>query len=87
MTSILVSRFLLNLQETNLRVVGQSPTTASDAHLSTVRFERALGTLGGSIFPEQASTTPSEDEISSDGLVDTPLEKIGPHHDHRDTEV
>ncbi|RPD57257.1 hypothetical protein L227DRAFT_655663 [Lentinus tigrinus ALCF2SS1-6] len=69
--SVLISRFLMNLQETNLRLtsgasVNSSPFTDA-AVTSTIRFDRVVGSLGNSVY----SSTPAEDGNALDGSDST----------------
>ena len=52
MTALLISRFLLHLQEANLRAVGMASSQAWSSHSEgSVIFERVVGSLGASITP------------------------------------
>ncbi|KAI0701124.1 hypothetical protein C8T65DRAFT_741821 [Cerioporus squamosus] len=51
-SAVLVSRFLLNLQQANRRLVNQysTSTTTERGTTSSIRFDRAVGSLGNSII-------------------------------------
>ena len=81
MTAILVGRFLLNIQETNVRL-RQAHTSASwDAGESTIRFEhRVLGSLGDpvtfSTFPSDSFVTGTQPELGGDAIK---VDVLEPH--------
>ena len=52
LSAIIISRFMLHLQQAHTRTretVSQEPTSSN---ADTLRFERALGSLGASILPD-----------------------------------
>ena len=63
LTSILVSRFLLNLQEVHQKLGNPQLSSLSDGQLS-LNFERVLGSLGSSLPP--FGDTALEDDLASD---------------------
>ncbi|RDX43900.1 hypothetical protein OH76DRAFT_1421720 [Lentinus brumalis] len=69
--SILVSRFLMNLQEANKRLLTGASVDSSSvggrAATSTIRFDRVVGPLGGSVF----SSTWAEEEGDESGSMGT----------------
>ena len=71
-TSELVSRFLLNLQETNVHSLGlYSDAMVSQSHQSTLRFDRVVGSIGGAVFRDVLEDGSDDLYASEDMEVDT----------------
>ena len=66
MTAVLVSRFLLDLQRTNIRSLNQDSTSASQMNTDTLRFDRVIGSLGGSILTHDAHEPSLDRESDSE---------------------
>ncbi|KAI1791802.1 hypothetical protein LXA43DRAFT_1009216 [Ganoderma leucocontextum] len=66
LSAILISRFMLHLQHANLRTTGmassQEPTASN---VGSLMFERAFGSLGASISPDDYFATEGGDDDDS----------------------
>ncbi|KAI0701126.1 hypothetical protein C8T65DRAFT_697124 [Cerioporus squamosus] len=74
--SILVSRFLMNLQEANKRLLSGASldsSTGGPEVTTTIRFDRVIGPLGNSVF----SDTKGEEELDDFNSTGTLTEKRG----------
>ena len=62
-TAILVQRFLIHLQAANHRTLGLDSSQMGVQWSSSLVFDRAIGSLGASILPEDF-LGPSEDDVN-----------------------
>lgn len=77
MTAILVSRFILDLQQANLRMLRQDSSTTSQP--SSLRFGRVVGSLGSSFMPNSDSKSDSPGDMYpvDDLRNDTDADAVG----------
>lgn len=79
-TAILVQRFLIHLQAANHRTLGLDSSKMGVQWSSSLVFDRAIGSLGASILPEDF-LGPLEDDMdrlegAQDGEMRSPPEDI-----------